>query len=98
MDLPPPATLSDRVRRFLEAQLYPVIGTNGSDGEPHQAVIWFRLEPLPAGRSRVPTLLVRRRDAPPLAALDAFVALLRREGLPSGGGSRAPHRKPPGPG
>jgi hypothetical protein len=44
MDLPPPATLSDRVRRFLEAQLYPVIGTSGSDGEPHQAVIWDRLE------------------------------------------------------
>ena len=44
MDLPPPATLSDRVREFLEGQLYPVLGTSGPDGEPHQAVIWYRLE------------------------------------------------------
>jgi hypothetical protein len=45
MDLPPPAPLSDRVRRFLERPLYPVLGTTGVDGEPHQAVIWYRLEP-----------------------------------------------------
>lgn len=45
MDLPPPATLSDRVRKFLERPLYPVLGTSGPDGEPHQAVIWYRLDP-----------------------------------------------------
>jgi PPOX class probable F420-dependent enzyme len=45
MDLPPPAALSDRVRKFLEAPLYPVLGTSGRDGEPHQAVIWYRLDP-----------------------------------------------------
>ena len=45
MDLPPPAQLSDRVRQFLAGRLYPVLGTSGSDGEPHQAVIWFRLDP-----------------------------------------------------
>lgn len=45
MDLPPPATLSDRVRRFLEQPLYPALATTGEDGEPHQAVIWYRLEP-----------------------------------------------------
>ena len=45
MDLPPPATLSDRVRTFLELPLYPSLATIGSDGAPHQAVIWFRLEP-----------------------------------------------------
>ena len=45
MDLPSPATLSDRVRSFLEGRLYPVLGTSGPDGEPHQAVIWYRLEP-----------------------------------------------------
>lgn len=45
MDLPPPAALSDRVRAFLEQPLYPVLGTSGADGEPHQAVIWYRLEP-----------------------------------------------------
>ena len=44
MELPPPAPLSDRVRRFLQGQLYPVLGTSGPDGEPHQAVIWYRLE------------------------------------------------------
>jgi PPOX class probable F420-dependent enzyme len=45
MDLPPPAQLSDPVRRFLERPLYPVLGTSGEDGEPHQAVIWYRLDP-----------------------------------------------------
>lgn len=45
MDLPPAITLSDRVRKFLEQPLYPTLATVGTDGAPHQAVIWFRLEP-----------------------------------------------------
>jgi PPOX class probable F420-dependent enzyme len=45
MDLPPAATLSDRVRSFLQGPLYPTLATVGADGEPHQAVIWYRLEP-----------------------------------------------------
>ena len=46
MELPPQAELSDRVRGFLaEGGLYPVLGTSGPDGEPHQAVIWYRLDP-----------------------------------------------------
>jgi PPOX class probable F420-dependent enzyme len=45
MDLPPPATISERVRAFLEQPLYPTLATSGPDGEPHQAVIWYRLEP-----------------------------------------------------
>lgn len=45
MDLPPPAALSDRVREFLEQPLYPTLATVGTDGTPHQAVIWYRLEP-----------------------------------------------------
>jgi PPOX class probable F420-dependent enzyme len=45
MDLPAPAQLSDRVRLFLQSRLYPVLGTSGEDGEPHQAVIWYRLDP-----------------------------------------------------
>lgn len=45
MDLPSPVALSDRVRSFLQDRLYPVLGTTGADGEPHQAVIWFRLDP-----------------------------------------------------
>lgn len=44
MDLPEAATLSDRVREFLKQRLYPVLGTSGADGEPHQAVIWYRME------------------------------------------------------
>jgi PPOX class probable F420-dependent enzyme len=44
MDTATPAHLSDRVRAFLQGRLYPVIGTTGEDGEPHQAVIWFRLD------------------------------------------------------
>ena len=45
MDLPPPATLSERVRTFLEQPLYPTLATVGEDGTPHQAVIWYRLDP-----------------------------------------------------
>lgn len=45
MDLPPPAPISDRVREFLERPLYPTLATVGADGTPHQAVIWYRLEP-----------------------------------------------------
>ena len=45
MDLPPAATLSDPVRAFLEQTLYPTLATVGENGEPHQAVIWYRLEP-----------------------------------------------------
>ncbi|HXG26675.1 MAG TPA: TIGR03618 family F420-dependent PPOX class oxidoreductase [Candidatus Binatia bacterium] len=45
MDLPPPARLSDRVRTFLQGRLYPVLATTGADGTPHQAVIWYRIEP-----------------------------------------------------
>lgn len=45
MDLPPAATLTERVRTFLAEPLYPTLATVGADGEPHQAVIWYRLEP-----------------------------------------------------
>jgi len=45
MNLPPPAALSERVRAFLARPLHPTLATSGPDGEPHQAVIWFRLEP-----------------------------------------------------
>ena len=69
MDLPPPATLSDRVRTFLEQPLYPTLATVGDDGAPHQAVIWYRLEPdgrvLVNSRAprRWPTELQRERRA-----------------------------------
>jgi PPOX class probable F420-dependent enzyme len=45
MEQPASPPLSDRVRQFLQRPLYPVLGTSGEDGAPHQAVIWFRLEP-----------------------------------------------------
>jgi PPOX class probable F420-dependent enzyme len=67
MDLPPPAQLSDRVRRFLERPLYPSLATVGQDGTPHQAVIWYRLEP-------DDTILVNSRSP------RRWPAELRREG------------------
>ena len=36
--------LSDRVRAFLAEPNYATLATVGPDGEPHQAVIWFRLD------------------------------------------------------
>lgn len=44
MDLPPAVALSERVRQFLARPLYPSLATAGADGEPHQAVIWYRLD------------------------------------------------------
>jgi PPOX class probable F420-dependent enzyme len=58
MDLPPPAHLSDRVRAFLAQRHYPTLATVGPDGEPHQAVIWYRLEP--DGRILVNSRIPRR--------------------------------------
>jgi PPOX class probable F420-dependent enzyme len=45
MTLPEPVVLSERVREFLARPLYPTLATVGEDGTPHQAVIWYRLEP-----------------------------------------------------
>ena len=45
MDLPPPAPLPDQVRAYLERPLYAVISTVGTGRAPHQAVIWYRLDP-----------------------------------------------------
>jgi pyridoxamine 5'-phosphate oxidase-like protein len=45
MDLPPPAAITDRVRAFLEAPRFATLATSGEDAAPHQAVIWFRLDP-----------------------------------------------------
>lgn len=70
MDLPPPAQLSDRVRQFLGRPLYPSLATVGQDGTPHQAVIWFRLEP-------DNTILVNSRSP------RRWPAELRREGRAS---------------
>lgn len=36
--------LSERVRAFLGKPNYATLATIGEDGEPHQAVIWFRLD------------------------------------------------------
>jgi PPOX class probable F420-dependent enzyme len=45
MDLPPAAPIPAAIRRFLEAPNYAALATTGADDEPHQAVIWYRLEP-----------------------------------------------------
>jgi PPOX class probable F420-dependent enzyme len=38
------AELSERVRTFLAEPNYATLATVGADGEPHQAVIWFRYD------------------------------------------------------
>lgn len=43
--MPAPVHLSPRVRAFLAAPHTVTIGTTGPDGEPHQAVAWYRLDP-----------------------------------------------------
>jgi len=69
VDLPPPAPLPDHVREFLERPLYATISTVGAGRAPHQAVIWYRLDPdgrvLVNSRSprRWPTEVERERQA-----------------------------------
>ena len=45
MDLPEPAPLPDPVKEFLEHPHFATLGTAGEDGAPHQAIIWYRLDP-----------------------------------------------------
>ena len=77
MDLPPPAALSDRVRTFLQQPLYPALATAGADGEPHQAVIWYRLEP--DGRILVNSRAGRRWPNELLAGRRASLAFPDRD-------------------
>jgi PPOX class probable F420-dependent enzyme len=37
--------LADHVRRFLTPPRAAALATVGADGAPHQAVVWYRLEP-----------------------------------------------------
>lgn len=41
----PPMELDARLRAFLEEPNYATLATIGEDGTPHQAVIWYRLDP-----------------------------------------------------
>lgn len=36
--------LTDRIRDFLAATRFATIATLGNDGDPHQAVVWYRLD------------------------------------------------------
>jgi PPOX class probable F420-dependent enzyme len=45
VDLPERAHLSEAVRAFLEQPHFATLGTAGEDGAPHQAIIWYRLDP-----------------------------------------------------
>ena len=42
---PDAVALIDRVREFLDQPHFASLGTTGADGAPHQAVIWYRLDP-----------------------------------------------------
>ena len=42
---PDAVTLTERVRAFLDEPHFASLGTVGADGAPHQAVIWYRLDP-----------------------------------------------------
>lgn len=66
-ETPPPAVITEPVRRFLAAPRLAALATLGPDGAPHQTFIWYRLEP--DGTILVNSLVGRR-----------WPAELRREG------------------
>lgn len=45
MPNPDTVSLTERVRAFLDEPHFASLGTAGADGAPHQAVIWYRLDP-----------------------------------------------------
>ncbi len=45
MDVAAPAVLTDQIREFLAQPNFATLATVGADGTPHQAVIWYRLDP-----------------------------------------------------
>lgn len=45
MALPPPVSIPAALRQFMEAPHYATLATAGPDGTPHQAVVWYRLDP-----------------------------------------------------
>jgi PPOX class probable F420-dependent enzyme len=45
VDLPEPAPFSDAVRAFLQESHFATLATAAEDGAPHQAIIWYRLDP-----------------------------------------------------
>jgi PPOX class probable F420-dependent enzyme len=45
MDVASPVLISERIRTFLAQPNYATLATTGADGTPHQAVIWYRLDP-----------------------------------------------------
>src|SRR5215212_2796772 len=45
MALPPAIPLTDRAREFLERPNFVIVATVADDGTPHQALVWYRLEP-----------------------------------------------------
>lgn len=66
MDQPPDtqpraAVLTDRVRRFLAAPHFAALATTSVDGAPHQAYIWYDVEP--DGTLLVNSLVGRRWPA-----------------------------------
>jgi PPOX class probable F420-dependent enzyme len=42
---PEPTVLTEGVREFLDQRHFASLGTVGADGSPHQAIIWYRLDP-----------------------------------------------------
>ena len=42
---PQAKALDDRIRTFLAEPNYATLATLGEDGAPHQAVIWYRVDP-----------------------------------------------------
>jgi PPOX class probable F420-dependent enzyme len=45
MEVASSSVLTERIRAFLLEPNYATLATIGADGTPHQAVIWYRLDP-----------------------------------------------------
>jgi PPOX class probable F420-dependent enzyme len=61
VDPPTSIALSGPVRRFLEDPRFGSLATLDPDGAPHQAIVWYRLEP--DGRIMVNSAVGRRWPA-----------------------------------
>ena len=54
--------LPRHARRFLETHRYGVVGTVNPDGSPHQAVVWYLVEPVPDPTGGMITIVINSRQ------------------------------------
>jgi hypothetical protein len=57
-----PIALPRDAQRFLETHRYGVVGSVNPNGSPHQAVVWYLVEPTPDAAAGLVTIVINSRE------------------------------------